>query len=210
MDARGSYDRVADEYTTRVAGELTHKPFDRARLDDLVARTAGLGPLLALGCGPGHVAAYLAGRGARVTGIDLSPAMIEQARALHPDLDLRVGDITALDVAPEQWGGIACFYAIIHVPRERVTEALDGMRQALAPGGWTLLAYHVGDEIRHLDEWWGRPVDVDFVFFRPGEMESYARAAGFVDITTEEREPYSPEVEAQTQRGYTWARRPLE
>ena len=210
MNTRESYDRVADEYTVRVAGELAHKPFDRARLDELVDRAAGLGPLLDLGCGPGHVAAYLAGRSAPVTGIDLSPAMIAQARALHPDLDLRVGDITELDVPGATFGGIACFYAVIHVPRARVTGALRGMREALVPGGWLLLAYHLGNEIRHLDEWWGRPVDVDFVFFRSHDIEGYARAAGFVEVTTEEREPYAPEVEAQTRRGYTWARRPPE
>ena len=61
-------------YAAEIAGELTHKPLDRGLLD-AVAELAGGGPVADVGCGPGHVAAYLAGRGARTVGLDLSPGM---------------------------------------------------------------------------------------------------------------------------------------
>jgi hypothetical protein len=41
------------------------------------------------------------------------------------------------------------------------------MKRVLRPVGLLLLAFHVGDETLHLDEWWGQPVSVNFFFFRP-------------------------------------------
>ena len=90
-DVRASYDRVAAEYAERIAGELDGKPFDRALLDRFAALVRPLGPACDLGCGPGHVAAYLHDRGLDVFGIDLSPAMVDEARRLNPGLRFEAG-----------------------------------------------------------------------------------------------------------------------
>jgi organic hydroperoxide reductase OsmC/OhrA len=76
---RASYDRLAAAYAEHVAGELAHKPFDRALLDDLADRVRGAGPVGDVGCGPGHVTAYLRARGVDARGVDLSPEMIDRA-----------------------------------------------------------------------------------------------------------------------------------
>ena len=78
-EVQTSYDRLAPEYAARIYGELAHKPFDRELLDRFAESLAGKGPVCDLGCGPGHVARYLHGRGVDAFGIDLSPAMVEQA-----------------------------------------------------------------------------------------------------------------------------------
>lgn len=49
--------------------------------------------LLDLGCGTGLAAKFFAGRAARMTGIDLAPGMIEQARMKNLYDDLQVGGI---------------------------------------------------------------------------------------------------------------------
>jgi hypothetical protein len=77
----------------------------------------------------------------------------------------------------------------------------------LRPAGTLLLAFHIGDDIIHLDEWWGQKVCVDFFFFRSDEMTSYLHAAGFEIEEIIEREPY-PEVEHQSRRSYIFAERP--
>src|SRR3954454_23213708 len=97
-DVEGSYDRVAEEYALRISGELAHKPLDRQLLDRFAAEVEGLGPVCDLGCGPGHVARYLHDHGVQVTGLDLSEAMVEQARRLNPDIAFRQGNMLALDV----------------------------------------------------------------------------------------------------------------
>jgi hypothetical protein len=69
------------------------------------------------------------------------------------------------------------------------------------------LAFHVGGQTIHLDEWWGQPVSVDFHFFRSEEMADFLRQAGFAIEEIIERDPY-PEVEHPSRRSYLFARRP--
>lgn len=45
-----------------------------------------------LGCGIGSLTAALAGRGARVLGLDSSAAMVHEARRRHPELEFEVAD----------------------------------------------------------------------------------------------------------------------
>ena len=63
------------------------------------------------------------------------------------------------------------------------------------------MAFHIGDEILHLDEWWEEPVSVDFVFFQPDEMRNYLERAGLEIEEVIEREPY-PDVEHPSRRAY--------
>ena len=86
--------------------------------------------------------------------------------------------------------------------------ALRELRRVLCGGGWLLLAFHLGDEVVHLDEWWGQSVSADFVFFRLDEMVSYLKTVGFEIEEAVERAPY-PDVEHQSRRGYILARRPI-
>lgn len=201
---RASYDTVADEYARRFDGELAHKPFDRARLDAFAARVQGAGPVADLGCGPGHVAAYLRARGADACGVDLSPAMVARARVLHPDVAFRVGDLTALDVPDAAWAGAVASYSLIHVPRARLAAAAREIRRVLRAGAPLFVGFHVGSEVRHLDEWWGHAVDLDFTFYETAEMADALAAAGFAVEAVEERAPY-PDVEVATRRGYVLA-----
>lgn len=57
--------------------------------------------VLDVGCGFADYADFLRARhaGVRYSGVDLSPAMIERARAAHPDLDLRVANLLEEPVA---------------------------------------------------------------------------------------------------------------
>lgn len=103
---RRSYDAVAADYAERLGHELAHEPFDRARLLDLATRVGRRGVIGDVGCGPGHVAAFLAAQGADVVGLDLSPAMIEQARARHPACRFEVADLRALGNAPGRFAAL--------------------------------------------------------------------------------------------------------
>lgn len=164
-DYQNSYDRVADEYVRRIFDELQHKPLDRQFLDRFAASVRDVGPTCDMGCGTGHVARYLREHGVQVCGIDLSPAMVERARRLTPGIEFRQGDMMALDAPDGAWAGIAAFYSIIHIHRDDMTRALGELRRVLRPGGKLLLAFHIGDDTIHLDEWWGHKVSVDFLLF---------------------------------------------
>jgi SAM-dependent methyltransferase len=207
MDVQTSYDHVAGEYASRIFNELDNKPMDRALLDRFAMEVHRLGPACDLGCGPGQIALYLHRRGVDAFGIDLSPGMVEQARQLNPGIPFRQGNMLSLDAEDNSWGGIAAFYSIIHIPPEQVVLALRELIRVLRPGGLLALTFHIGQEILHLDEWWGEKVSVDFYYFQPDDMEGYLRAAGFEIERIVERAPYQ-DVEYQSQRAYIFARKP--
>ncbi|MFL6129490.1 MAG: class I SAM-dependent methyltransferase [Mycobacteriales bacterium] len=200
---RSSYDRVARAYAAHVAGELAGKPADRRLLDELAARAGG-GVVGDLGCGPGHVAAYLAERGVPVLGVDLSPGMLAQAPR---GLPVVAADLRALPLADGVLSAAAAFYSLIHLPPGTEVGTLAEVRRVVRPGGVLLAAVHIGTEVRHLDEWWGMPVSVDFRFFEVAELTGWLAEAGWAVEEVVEREHY-PGVEVETSRAYAVAVRP--
>jgi ubiquinone/menaquinone biosynthesis C-methylase UbiE len=201
-----SYDQVADEYVSRIAHELEHKPLDRELLDRFARWIHGLGLACDLGCGPGHIARYLYEHGVSVLGIDLSSRMVELARKLNPGIEFRQGNMASLDIEDESWAGIVAFYSLIHLHRQQVVPVLHEFCRVLQPNGLLLLAFHQGQEMRHVEEWWGKQVSLDGVFFERDEMEGYLREAGFEIEESLVRSPYVG-VEVQTQRAYIFARK---
>ena len=204
---RASYDDVAQEYVSRIYDELRHKPLDRELLDRYAGLLRGAGSVWDIGCGPGHVARYLDEREVDVSGIDLSLGMVEQARRLNPGIRFSQADMLALDAGDATLAGIVAFYSIIHIPRDRVVAALREMARVLKPGGRLLLAFHLGDEVIHLDDLWGVRVSLDFVLFQTGEMQRYLESAGFAIESAIERDPYEG-VEYPSRRAYILARKP--
>lgn len=205
-DTQSSYDRVAAEYTARLADELSYKPFDRKMLDWLHEK-AGAGLICDMGCGPGHIAAYLQAQGAQACGIDLSPGMIEQAKARNPNISFTVDNMMTLaTVFDASYSGIAAFYALIHLTREQMPTAMRELWRVLKPGGVVLATFHIGQETRHFDEFFGAQVNLDFIFFETHEIRAFLEGAGFRIEEAIERDPY-PEIEVQTRRGYVFARK---
>ncbi|MEV6344098.1 class I SAM-dependent methyltransferase [Actinoplanes sp. NPDC051851] len=93
------------------------------------------GPVLDLGCGPGHLTAHLRSLGADATGIDVVPEFLDHARVTHPGTPYRLGTLHPLDVAPGSVGGILAWYSLIHLPPADLDPVLSGFHRALAPGG---------------------------------------------------------------------------
>ena len=202
-----SYSRVAEEYAQRIFDELKDKPLDRQLLDRLAERTRGQGIVCDLGCGPGQVARYLQAQGVEVMGLDAAAGMIALAQQLNPAIPFVQGNMLALDVPDSAWVGIAAFYSLIHIHRHDMLQALAELKRVLQPGGLLLFSFHIGDETVHLDEWWEKPVNLDFYFFQPGEMVIFLEQAGFVLDEIIERDPYA-DVEHQSRRCYILAHKP--
>lgn len=201
-----NYDQVAAAYAEHFIDELRHKPFDTTMLDWLMVRVGDLGPICDMGCGPGQIAAYMHSRGAPVCGLDLSPAMVNEATDRNPAIEFRQGDMLELtDVADETFGAIAAFYAIVNIAPALLPRAFTEFRRVLRPGGVLLLSFHVGLEVRHLDEMLGVKVALDFYFRESVDVRNELRAAGFNVTEMIEREPYPEAVEHQSRRGYIFA-----
>jgi SAM-dependent methyltransferase len=208
-NTQASYDQVAVEYAEKFKDEMDDKPFDRACLDRLAREVGNLGPICDMGCGPGQIARYLHRQGMDTLGVDLSPRMVAEAQRLNPEVHFHQGNMLALPDEDNSWGGIAAFYCIIHIPREQIVDALREMKRVLKPGAVLLITFHIGHEIKHLDEWWEKPVNLDFAFYAPVEMETWLKEAGYELEETLVREP-NPKVEVATRRAYVFARKPTQ
>ena len=202
---RHSYDTLAERYSAQLGDELVHKPLDRALLMALLERHPPGKPMADLGCGPGHVAAWLAAHGVRVVGIDMSPGMVAVGKREHPEVEFRQGDLVLLPAADGEFGSAVAFYSIIHLEAQELAAACAELRRVLVPGGRLIVAFHVGDEVRHVDELWGEGVDLDFRFLETAAVVEILDAEGFDVDAQLERTNYPEEVE--TRRAYLMARR---
>jgi uncharacterized protein len=205
---RSSYDAVARAYADHLVDELGELPFETWLLDRVIAHTAGQ-PVVEVGSGPGHVTAYLAHRGAEAMGIDLSPAMVSEARRRFPGRSFEVGDLRRLTrpATSSGWAAVLGWYSLIHLAASELPDAVAALVRPLAPGGWLVLGLHAGAEVRHLDEWFGHEVDLDVVLHDPTSVAGIVAAAGLVDLEWYLRGPMTARGET-TQRLYVVARRP--
>jgi SAM-dependent methyltransferase len=215
-EVRSSYDALAERYAEEIGDELVGKPVDRALYGcfaELVREMAGAGLIVGdVGCGPGHVCRYLAGLGLNVLGVDVSPGMVRVARLRHPHLRFEVGTFARLPAGDGRWAGAVAPYSIIHLDRDGRRAGFAELARVVAPGGWLLMSFHVGDDetgpgqARHLARWWDMPVDLMLRFLDPAEVTGELAGAGFVVMSRTDREPW-PAVEHQSRRSYLLARR---
>jgi ubiquinone/menaquinone biosynthesis C-methylase UbiE len=178
-DTRAGYDAVAADYAERFREELDDRALDRAVLGAFAELVRGTGaPVADVGCGTGRVSALLSGFGVEVSGIDLSPQMIEQARLGYPGLRFEVGSMLALDLPDASRGGVLAWYSTIHVPDERLGDAFAEFRRVLVPGGYVLLGFQVGEEPVHLTQALGHQVSMTFRRRQPGWVAGRLAEAG--------------------------------
>jgi ubiquinone/menaquinone biosynthesis C-methylase UbiE len=107
------------------------------------------GEVLEIAIGTGRNLPYYP-EGVRLTGVELSPAMLEVARLraqeLGRDVDLRVGDAQALEFPDERFDAVVCTLSLCTIPDDRKTVA--EARRVLRPGGRLLSLEHVRSPIR--------------------------------------------------------------
>jgi len=204
---RDSYDKTAKKYAELYYNELEKKPFDREILDRFADRVSNRGSVCDMGCGPGQIARYLKDRGADSFGIDLSPETIETARKLNPDIEFNIGDMMALDADDNSWAGIAAFYSIIHIPRDKLTDTLRELYRVLKINGVLLLTFHLGSKTMLIEELWDEEVCLEFYFFERKDIEKAVENAGFIIEESRIRNPYK-DVEYESRRCYILAVKP--
>lgn len=211
VDTRRSYDAVAERYAREIGDELDGKPLDRALLAAFTELAQG-GPILDIGCGPGHATAYLADRSTHVMGADLSPGMCAVARR-DTGLPYAAADMTSLPVRSHTMSGILCLYAVIHLDENERAAAYAEFARALRPGGHALIAFHTNDtetepgQAKHLTEWWDRPVDLTFRFLDPSAETAALAQAGLTLTARLDRSPI-PSTEHPSHRSYLLVQHP--
>jgi SAM-dependent methyltransferase len=206
---RDAYDTVAAAYAEAVGDELTARPLDRALLAAFAESVPAGSPVADLGCGPGHVAAHLAGLGLDVIGVDLSPQMVRVAAAAHPSIRFVEASMTSLPMDDGALGGLVAFYSIIHTPPQELPSLLAELRRVLAPGAPALFAFQVPataepSEHRRIEHGFGHDVAFDAYRFAPALVAELLESAGMLVQATLVRGPV--DATEKGERAYLLAR----
>jgi ubiquinone/menaquinone biosynthesis C-methylase UbiE len=114
----------------------------------------------------------------RLTGLDLSPAMLELARQRATEQDraveLKEGDAHHLPFADESFDSVVCTFSLCNIPDPAL--AVAEMKRALRPGGRLILVDHIRSAsmpvfwVQKLIEFFSVRIDGDRMTRRPSEQ----------------------------------------
>jgi SAM-dependent methyltransferase len=154
-------------YEDSIRSEFTHQTesFARNRIAT-AAETLGVvvdlvpedpeASWLEVACGPAAISRALAAKVGRVTGIDLTPSMVEKAReeAAREGIDnaeFSVGDATALEFADASFDGAVNRLSFHHIPAPQ--RVLEEMARVVRPGGRVIVSDLLTDEDAAAQAW---------------------------------------------------------
>lgn len=149
----GSYeDSIREEFTHQSGSFGTSAAMTSAQtLDALIALVPEdpQASWIDVACGPGVVSRATASKVGSVRGVDLTPAMVEEAerRARADSIDnvaFSVGDTTALDFPDASFDGAIARLSLHHIPAPG--RVVAEMARVVRPGGWVVVSDLAGDE----------------------------------------------------------------
>lgn len=147
------YDNFAESYEAENASSLLNAYYERPAMVDLAGDVNGQ-RVLDAGCGSGPLSAALRAKGAIMTGLDGSPAMVELARQrLGDEVPLHVADLAKpLPFANDAFDVVVASL-VLHYLRDWAGPLAE-LRRVLGPGGRAILSVNhpTVRMITHLDE----------------------------------------------------------
>ncbi|MFC4375463.1 class I SAM-dependent methyltransferase [Nocardia halotolerans] len=138
---RAAYTAVHELYTELFGTPAALNPDDTA----FVTRYLRHGPVLDLGCGPGHFTKFLTDAGVATTGVDLVPEFITHASTTYPDIPFEVGSIRTLDAPTASIAGLLAWFSLIHIPPPELPAFLTEFHRVLAPGSPLIIGFFTTD-----------------------------------------------------------------
>jgi SAM-dependent methyltransferase len=151
---------AGDAHSSSIRDEFAHQADSFARspamslgetlgvLVDLVPEDHGA-RWVEVACGPGLIARAMAPRVGSMVGIDLTPTMVEKARADATaagvgNVTFEVGDATALDLPDDSLDGAITRFSLHHIPAP--IRVLEEMRRVVRSGGYVIVSDFVTDD----------------------------------------------------------------
>jgi len=140
LRTREAYDRLAAVWSATTDEGPWNGFLERPALRSLIPAGLDGAAVLEAGCGSGAQAQWLLEQGADVTGIDISPRMIEEAgRRCAGRGRFLVADLaTPLSLEPRSFDGVTCSLALHYIADWSVP--LRSFASALRPGGWAVIS----------------------------------------------------------------------
>jgi SAM-dependent methyltransferase len=145
-------DLIREEFTHQSQSFGASAAMSSAQTLDVLADLVPADPKarwIDVACGPGVVSRAVAARVGTVTGVDLTPAMVEEAeRKAHEEgianVSFLLGDATALDFSDGSFDGAITRFSLHHIPVPG--RVLAEMARMVRPGGWVVVGDQVTDD----------------------------------------------------------------
>jgi SAM-dependent methyltransferase len=170
------YDRVAERY---LAWSGLRPSASRLRMLELAAARIPPGSdVLELGCGAGIPMTRALAPGRHLTGVDISAAQVQLARANVPGASILQADMTTIGFAPRSFDAVVAFYSLTHVPREELGHLLSRIHGWLRPGGVLVASFGVESDPGTIETGW-LGVDMFFSHFSARVNRRLVAEAGF-------------------------------
>lgn len=147
-ETRAYYDEFSKEYERHRrpnSADGYHALVDDLEIE-LTARYGAGKDVLECGCGTGLILERIARSAKRAVGIDLSPGMLERAKARG--LEVHEGSVTALPFEDASFDVTCSFKVLAHVPD--IGKALSEMARVTRPGGVILAEFYNPYSLRGL------------------------------------------------------------
>ena len=138
--------RILDQFTRQAAPFAAAAAIRNEEALNRIVQWAGTGPedtVLEVACGPGLLACAFARVAQHATGVDMTPAMLEQARKTQQEQGLKnvswqAGDVYSLPFPSAQFSIVSSRFAFHHL--QDPMAALEEMKRVCKPGGRIVVA----------------------------------------------------------------------
>ncbi len=181
------YNKIAESYAKEFMSPSDY-------INDFLSLVVKKGKILDIGCGVGIDANYMASKGFKVIGIDLSKEMLKLAKQKFPKIDFRLGDMRKSSFKSNFFNGIFAAYSLIHLPKEDVLDVLKSLHKFLKIKGVIYIAVHEGKSSEIFVTGPLKPDEKTFLdIFSFKELKELLEKAGFSIIRKYRREPKKKE-----------------
>ncbi|MGZ6741120.1 MAG: class I SAM-dependent methyltransferase [Nocardioides sp.] len=175
---RDAYDAVAAAYAAHLPDTRAETSLDLAMVAAFADAVRADGLVLDAGCGAGRMSRHLTSLGCDVTGVDLSPGMVAEARRAAPEVPVTVGSLGDLPFADGRFAGVLLWYSTIHTPPGDQPLTWAEVARVLRPGGHVLVGFQSGTGTRDVAEAYRRHgLEVELVRHLQTAEEVAAHAA---------------------------------
>lgn len=135
------------------------------------------GRIIEIGCGGGRDAMTLVEMGYDYLGIDPAEKLLEEAQKNNPGQSFQVLDVFALE--KEKLGEFDGFWSaatLLHIPKKKVSLALEKIKSVLKPGGIGFISLKEGKGEERLAE---AGLERFFAYYSDKEFRKKLQQAGF-------------------------------
>lgn len=139
------------------------------------------GKVLEVGAGGGRDAKDLIALGYSYIGTDISNGLLNEARINVPQAHFEIQSVYELDFLEESFDGVWACAVLLHMPKNRIDEALKSIRRVMKTGGTMCITLKMGTGERFVsgDHTGGIDYERFFSFYEDDEFRSILKRNEF-------------------------------